>query len=293
MRHIFKRGVKAPKPSISGASLVEYGMTVGLIAVLAIGSVMALGEEVDETMTSTAETLASAIGGAGAGGSGGPGGGTEVADVDPELVGIGAFTHVVYSEGLTTGTFGIPAGTQQDDLMVAVVLYHVDGGAQDLNVPAGWTRELTQTDNDNLYEVAVLTKKYAASDGSSVTMSQTAPHQMSGQIYSLRGDGIGIRAAAVNNGTTVDHVVPSFQSVDEGAFMITAAVESWVNASGNTTITYPGGGWTPSSPAALSKHRLGIAYNTGGVAGTTYSGLTYGFDSASDSWGTFAIQIDD
>jgi len=45
-----------------GAALVEYGILVGLIAVLAIGSVLTLGEEVKETFLNVSTTLASNLG---------------------------------------------------------------------------------------------------------------------------------------------------------------------------------------------------------------------------------------
>lgn len=43
-----------------GAALVEYGMLVGMIAVLAIGAVLALGEQVGATFDTGTAALASA-----------------------------------------------------------------------------------------------------------------------------------------------------------------------------------------------------------------------------------------
>ena len=45
--------------SVKGAALVEYGILVGLIAVLAIGAVLALGEEIQSTFQTVESTLSS------------------------------------------------------------------------------------------------------------------------------------------------------------------------------------------------------------------------------------------
>jgi pilus assembly protein Flp/PilA len=51
--------------NIKGAALVEYGILVGLIAVLAISAVLALGEEVNETFVAVETSLASSLASAG------------------------------------------------------------------------------------------------------------------------------------------------------------------------------------------------------------------------------------
>lgn len=51
--------------SVKGAALVEYGILVGLIAVLAIGAVLALGEEVQDTFNTVTTTLDSNLSSAG------------------------------------------------------------------------------------------------------------------------------------------------------------------------------------------------------------------------------------
>lgn len=43
--------------NVKGAALVEYGILVGLIAVLAIAAVLALGNEVQATFSSIESTL--------------------------------------------------------------------------------------------------------------------------------------------------------------------------------------------------------------------------------------------
>jgi pilus assembly protein Flp/PilA len=43
--------------SAKGAALVEYGILVGLIAVLAIGAVLALGEQIEATFSTVEQTL--------------------------------------------------------------------------------------------------------------------------------------------------------------------------------------------------------------------------------------------
>lgn len=43
--------------SVKGAALVEYGILVGLIAVLAIGAVLALGNEINSTFETVQTTL--------------------------------------------------------------------------------------------------------------------------------------------------------------------------------------------------------------------------------------------
>ncbi|MGH9138588.1 MAG: Flp family type IVb pilin [Acidimicrobiales bacterium] len=40
-----------------GAAMVEYGLLVALIAVVAIGAVILLGQDVDETFSSVADQL--------------------------------------------------------------------------------------------------------------------------------------------------------------------------------------------------------------------------------------------
>ena len=43
--------------AVKGAALVEYGILVGLIAVLAIGAVLTLGQEVNDTFETVTSTL--------------------------------------------------------------------------------------------------------------------------------------------------------------------------------------------------------------------------------------------
>lgn len=45
--------------SVKGAALVEYGILVGLIAVLAIGAVLLLGQEIRGTFDTVTTTLSS------------------------------------------------------------------------------------------------------------------------------------------------------------------------------------------------------------------------------------------
>ena len=69
-----------------GASLLEYGLIVGLVSVVAIGSVLATGGEVKDVFCASGSSLASARGAtpgdcsveiADGGAGGGAGGGTE------------------------------------------------------------------------------------------------------------------------------------------------------------------------------------------------------------------------
>lgn len=53
--------------AVKGAALVEYGILVGLIAVLAIGAVLALGEEINKTFETVQTTLSSNLASATAG----------------------------------------------------------------------------------------------------------------------------------------------------------------------------------------------------------------------------------
>ncbi len=43
--------------AVKGAALVEYGILVGLIAVLAIGAVLTLGQEVQDTFSTVSTGL--------------------------------------------------------------------------------------------------------------------------------------------------------------------------------------------------------------------------------------------
>jgi len=56
MKDIFMRKLMT---AVKGAALVEYGILVGLIAVLAIGAVLALGEQINDTFSTVENTLAS------------------------------------------------------------------------------------------------------------------------------------------------------------------------------------------------------------------------------------------
>ena len=51
--------------SVKGAALVEYGILVGLIAVLAIGAVLTLGQQVQSTFNAVTSTLGSNLASAG------------------------------------------------------------------------------------------------------------------------------------------------------------------------------------------------------------------------------------
>jgi pilus assembly protein Flp/PilA len=75
MKHIF---TKLRRKS-NGASLIEYGMLVGLISVVSIGSVVATGTEVKEVFTTAETTLSDKMGTEGAEG---PGTGSPVVNQD-------------------------------------------------------------------------------------------------------------------------------------------------------------------------------------------------------------------
>lgn len=47
--------------AVKGAALVEYGILVGLIAVLAIGAVMALGGQIQETFQKVSSELSTSL----------------------------------------------------------------------------------------------------------------------------------------------------------------------------------------------------------------------------------------
>lgn len=51
--------------NVKGAALVEYGILVGLIAVLAISAVLTLGQEVEATFTAVESTLGANLASAG------------------------------------------------------------------------------------------------------------------------------------------------------------------------------------------------------------------------------------
>jgi pilus assembly protein Flp/PilA len=51
--------------NVKGAALVEYGILVGLIAVLAISAVLALGEEVNTTFIAVESSLGASLASAG------------------------------------------------------------------------------------------------------------------------------------------------------------------------------------------------------------------------------------
>lgn len=272
-----------------GAALVEYGILAGLVSVVAIGAVLTLGGKTRDTYQTVANVIST-----NAGSSTSAAQAANPTPVPASLVGVGAETQVLYSSNTDTGTFAVPAGIQPGDLMVMPIFYSYSSGANDLIVPAGWTRQVKQADASGYYEVAILTKPYQASDGTSITMTQSIPHAMSGQIYAFRGSDVQVRAQATSTGSgptgyTVPHSLPDFTTYGAGAYALGVNVEAYTFTSGSTTITAPSG-WNQTNVTTSIKNRLGIAWMQETDAGTPISAV-FSNDITHASFGSIVVQI--
>lgn len=106
------------------------------------------------------------------------------------------------------------------------VLYDSEAGTADLHVPAGWTRVVKERNpTDQKYEVAILTRTYAASDGSQITLTQDNNHLMAGMVYAFRGKGISVKSTSVRSGSSVTHYIPDFTTVSKGEYVISASFD--------------------------------------------------------------------
>jgi pilus assembly protein Flp/PilA len=117
------------KNNARGAALVEYGILVGAIAVVAIGSVTLLGEEVDETFNQVTTTLQNEIPGPATttGGTGGGTGGVTVADVGPPLPDPATCELIERNMGAVDGDSGAYAGVTCFDYAGNVVNENMPG----------------------------------------------------------------------------------------------------------------------------------------------------------------------
>lgn len=140
------------------------------------------------------------------------------------------------TSNVTTLTFNIPAGTQNGDLMVALVA----GGGGNNNVGdwanANWTWAAERTSSPNL----AVAYRIASSEGSTVSFTTTNSCKLGGILRVFRGAAWGT-AGTVNTGsgtslTATGITVPDNNSILLGHFAIQTGNVTWTNGSDLTKI---------------------------------------------------------
>lgn len=140
------------------------------------------------------------------------------------------------TSNVTTLTFNVPAGTQNGDLMVAMMA----GGGGDNNVGdwvnANWTWAVERTTRPNL----AIAYRVASSEGSTVSFTTTGSCKLGGVLRVFRGAAWGVTGSvATGTGTTLTAsgiTVPQDNSILLGHFATSAQSDSWTNSSGMTKI---------------------------------------------------------
>lgn len=277
---------------LKGAALSEYGLLAGLIAVVAIFAISSLGQKTSSVFSVAEATISSSIATPPATG------GTSVTDTTPTapqslapvLVGVGDFSQVLYSDTTNTLDLAYPSAAQPGDFITAVVLSRSKNGIHDIAIPAGWTRKVHQDTQDGYYAVSVLTKTYQAGDGGSETFTLDIDHQISGQMFAFDGTNLDLRAIGTAAGTTASYQVPDFTSAGDNSFAMAIVGQTYVKTSQLTTITGPAG-WTQTTPQALDRNRLAIAYTTLANAGDVATGVGFTSDVDTYNWKTIGLQV--
>ena len=202
-----------------GAGVIEYGILAALISIVAIASIGELGRKITETFaeTSVAFTEAMYTENPGPAASSPP---VEAVDVDPMFIGAGAFMR---TPAVTSLDFPIHADTLPGDLMVATVMHR--GSA--LTASEGWIREASIADPGNYWTTSILTKPYVSGDGTIATFAHSATNWLQRQIYTLRGDGIGVRSVEDQTGQEQEHAGAPFVTGEEGTFLISVMHEAY------------------------------------------------------------------
>ena len=140
------------------------------------------------------------------------------------------------TSNVTTVTFNIPAGTQNGDLMVALVAG--GGGSNDVGdwANANWTWAAERTTIPNL----AVAYRVASSEGSTVNFTTTSSCKLGGILRVFRGASWGT-AGTVATGTSTSVTassitVPDNNSILLGHFAQEANNVTWTNSSGMTKI---------------------------------------------------------
>lgn len=137
---------------------------------------------------------------------------------------------------VTTLTFTVPAGTQDGDLMVALLA----GGGGSNNVGdwanANWTWAVELTTRPNL----AVAYRIASSEGSTVSFTTTNACKLGGVLRVFRGAAWGTSgtvATGDSNSVTASSItVPSNNSILLGHFATSQGNATWTNSSGMTKI---------------------------------------------------------
>ncbi|HXO19503.1 MAG TPA: C25 family cysteine peptidase, partial [Thermoanaerobaculia bacterium] len=195
----------------------------------------------------------------------------------------GASTTATKAAGGTTLTINKPAGTVQNDLLVAIVGDATAGGA--ITAPAGWT-SIDQTACGAGCRLAVFYRVAGAAEGANYIFTENAAAVAAGTI--LRYTGIDtanpINASGfANGGSNATVVTPSIEALRENTRVLRLFA-----ASDNNTSTWA------ASTARANANRAGIsvggadlAQTNGGLTGTENDTL-----SGAANWrgGTIAIK---
>ena len=135
-----------------------------------------------------------------------------------------------------TLTFNIPVGTQDGDLMVALVAG--GGGSNNVGdwVNANWTWAAERTTNPNL----AVAYRVASSEGSTVSFTTNTDCKLGGVLRVFRGAAWGtagtIATAKSTSATASSITVPDNNSILLGHFAIARSHITWTNNSGMTKI---------------------------------------------------------
>jgi len=275
--------------SKKGASLIEYGMIVGLIAVVAISSVATLGGEIRSIFGIGTTALSQG----------------QVATIDPEASGPvaanpytddAASPIAVAGTGARAGGIGVtqidvafPAVIVEDDLALMFVSHF-----RDLTIPQGWEL-IAMTQNSGTGRLSLLSKVYAAGDGSAVTVMQAEASGLVGQVYALSGGhGVvtNVGVASHNSSNFENHMVPGALIMHDDTLVIGALLEAYQLTGGTpTSVTFPAG-WAQTTPVSVDRNTLAVAWYPVSAAGTQVNSarVDIGHAGAYD-WTSMSVQV--
>ena len=269
-----------------GAALTEYGILVGLVAVVAITSVVALGGKVRDVFSASSDAIE--IGAVSEPAAPPTSFVNPFTDAAESAIAVG-YTGVRAQVQASDMDVEIPAGLVEGDMMLAFVSH---GGA--LTAPDGWSSAASLAIPSGNRTLTVLSKEFVDSDGTLLSLTQSSTGTFLAQVYGLvGGHGIITAVGAARDASSNDrnHAVPGALVMQDDTLLVAALVEDYMLTSGSTSVTFEDG-WTQTTPVSTPANRLAVAWKSVPDGGTVVdqAEVTIGH-SGPYSWAATMLQI--
>mgnify|MGYP001627760513 CR=1 FL=1 len=267
MRKFFNIGHKGASIRHKGASLVEYAVLVGLIAVVAIYTISSLGRQASGVFQDAAEAVT-------------------IADpADPIGVRPGPFHETPSGTTLPTG---VPGDVKPGEMMIGFFTHR-----SALTLPAGWTHVVTDETprfGTTRQWLSIYTKRYEPSDGAFVEAMQAESNRMLSHIIALEGDAQ-ITSYTTEKGSPGDARTSDYFTRKSDTLILAARSAAFANGSRPVTVTVPAP-WTMSTTTTMPNNRQSVAYRQEPKGDIIRKGVTFRDDVASTPWVSVLLRVE-